>query len=640
MKRYLYSTLFFLLFSFNTSVSQELNSRYIDSVYELSKNKVEFKEDKVINDIFFKSFELSLKEGLKIYHYLDSISEGNAYVQLNYLDDYAALLQREGRVLESRDLNLLGLKIAEKENAIKFIFKYNHLLAYHYTDRAITDSALYYIQNAEKILNEHTKTMYKSWPVVYERRSHIEALLGNFEKRDDYLDQTIAFTDTIENYPNRAFLLAQVTYHYKVTKNYKKHAVYSSKLKAYYLKENDFKFPELHSSIQSIISFEETDEHISELKKILADQELSNDSNTYHILVSSLSEALIAKKKYDEAISYLSKYNDPNYKHVNIYNRILSLSNLEEAYLKLSDYQNAYNTIGYRKTLQDSVRRIEMLDKVADYEVKYETNQKEAQLKLVSLENKKNKQQKSLYSIIAIGGLIASIIIGFLLFINRKKNKQLVKQKHLLEVTLDEKNVLLKEIHHRVKNSFQIVSSLLYLQSENIEDKEAQLAIKEAENRVRSMVLIHQKLYSKDDLVGINTKEYIEDLTKDIMDSHQSNNKSISYDLKIEPKVLDIETITPLGLILNELITNVLKHAFPEVSEKNKMSIEFKQDNDELVLSVSDNGVGMPTKVRESSFGLKLIRALSKKLKANLNFNSDGAGTMAQVRMKRFEILS
>ena len=104
--------------------------------------------------------------------------------------------------------------------------------------------------------------------------------------------------------------------------------------------------------------------------------------------------------------------------------------------------------------------------------------------------------------------------------------------------------------------------------------------------------------------------------------------------------MLYIETITPLGLILNELITNVLKHAFTEVSEKNKMSIEFKQDNDELVLSVSDNGVGMPSEVRESSFGLKLIRALSKKLKANLNFNSDNAGTMAQVRMKRFEILS
>ena len=186
-------------------------------------------------------------------------------------------------------------------------------------------------------------------------------------------------------------------------------------------------------------------------------------------------------------------------------------------------------------------------------------------------------------------------LVGFFLYKNNKKNRLLAKQKALLEATVDEKNVLLKETHHRVKNSFQIVSSLLYLQSENIEDKEAQLAMKEAQNRVRSMVLIHQKLYNKDQLVGINTEEYFSDLTRDIFESHQAEGNEIEYILDVDSLVLDIETITPLGLILNELITNVIKHAFTPNSTEKKLHIYLTKENESLLLlKVIDTGTGMP----------------------------------------------
>ena len=217
---------------------------------------------------------------------------------------------------------------------------------------------------------------------------------------------------------------------------------------------------------------------------------------------------------------------------------------------------------------------------------------------------------------------------------------QLSKQKKLLEATVDEKNALLKETHHRVKNSFQIVSSLLYLQSENIVDKEAKLAMKEAQNRVRSMVLIHQKLYSKEQLVGISTEEYFTDLTKDIFESHQFEENTIKYSLDVEPLVLDIETITPLGLILNELITNVLKHAFNPVSEKSEMQIRFKKKGEILQLQVEDNGVGMPLEIKESSFGIQLIKALAKKLKAKVVFSKGSLnGSLATIDIYRFNEL-
>jgi two-component sensor histidine kinase len=270
---------------------------------------------------------------------------------------------------------------------------------------------------------------------------------------------------------------------------------------------------------------------------------------------------------------------------------------------------------------------------VYDLEIKYQTD-----ITKQALEKKQIEQK--VYIIIAITGLLLAILLGFFYYKNKKKNNLLAKQKVLLEATIDEKNALLKETHHRVKNSFQIVSSLLYLQSENIQDKEAQIAIREAQNRVRSMVLIHQKLYNKDQLVGINTKEYIEDLTQDIFESHQFTKLPINYSVDVAPMILDIETITPIGLILNELITNVLKHAFDEVDAQSKIHIAFEEQGKNLLLKVSDNGKGMAEDIKEKSFGIKLIKALSKKLKATLIYNgAEPKGTLATLEITRFKVL-
>jgi two-component sensor histidine kinase len=150
------------------------------------------------------------------------------------------------------------------------------------------------------------------------------------------------------------------------------------------------------------------------------------------------------------------------------------------------------------------------------------------------------------------------------------------------------------------------------------------------------MVLIHQKLYNKDQLVGINTEEYIQDLTKDIFESHQSENK-INYSLDVQPMVLDIESITPIGLILNELITNVLKHAFETITSESTMNIEFKKAGESIVMKVSDNGQGMASEIREGSFGIKLMKALAKKLKAVLTFEPEVPnGTLATLHINQF----
>ena len=257
------------------------------------------------------------------------------------------------------------------------------------------------------------------------------------------------------------------------------------------------------------------------------------------------------------------------------YEKLNSAGFSDEAYSLMPDLVKAYELNGLYKSglevsnayiaIKDSIFSVEKDKNLTEALQKYETEKKDAELKLLKVEGEKKDQQRKLYLYLALFGLLVTGLIGYFLYKNRLKNIELARQKVLLESTLDEKNVLLKEIHHRVKNSFQIVSSLLYLQSENVDDKEAKIAIKEAENRVRSMVLIHQKLYNKDELVGINTKDYFDDLVKDIFESHQFQETKIDYELNVAPLVLDIETITPIGLILNELIVNTLKHAFEEV---------------------------------------------------------------------------
>ena len=294
----------------------------------------------------------------------------------------------------------------------------------------------------------------------------------------------------------------------------------------------------------------------------------------------------------------------------------------------------------YQKT-KDSIFSAEKDKNLSDALQKYETEKKDAQLQLLKVESEKKEQQNRLFLVLTIAGLCIAGLLGFFGYKNKQKNKTLAKQKKLLEATLDEKNTLLKEVHHRVKNSFQIVSSLLYLQSENIEDQEAKVAIKEAENRVRSMVLIHQKLYSKDELVGINTKDYFQDLTKDIFESHQFQDNPISYDLNVEPIVLDLETITPMGLILNELIVNALKHAFEIVKDNSLLKISLSKKDNQLLLKVKDNGKGFHGDVKQTSFGIKLMNALSKKLKATIDYNSQpNDGTEVIMSIKKFNVLS
>ena len=190
-----------------------------------------------------------------------------------------------------------------------------------------------------------------------------------------------------------------------------------------------------------------------------------------------------------------------------------------------------------------------------------------------------------------------------------------------IKESLGEKEVLLKEIHHRVKNNLQIVASMLQLQSGYIKDKEAKILFEESQKRVESMSLIHERLYRSKDLARIDFREYIDDLAGNLHTLNADKAKTIEMRLDIEEGMLDINNSIPCGLIINELVSNALRHAFPN-GRKGKIEIGMHRDREgNVAIVVSDNGIGFPDGIdfrNTQSLGMQLVTSLVGQLSGTI----------------------
>lgn len=191
------------------------------------------------------------------------------------------------------------------------------------------------------------------------------------------------------------------------------------------------------------------------------------------------------------------------------------------------------------------------------------------------------------------------------------------------------KELLLKEIHHRIKNNLQIVSTLLDLQAKYLKDEQTVMMFKESQNRIRSMAFIHEKLYMSKDLERIDFAEYINDLTGNLLRSYGVNSKAIKLKINVSDVLLSIDTAVPCGLIINELVSNSLKYAFP-AGREGEVRIDFHSDDndDRFILIISDDGIGFPEDLdfqNTKSLGLKLVNTLARQqLKGTMDLNRNG----------------
>lgn len=242
--------------------------------------------------------------------------------------------------------------------------------------------------------------------------------------------------------------------------------------------------------------------------------------------------------------------------------------------------------------------------------------------------------------------IVASISISYLIhritqasvFANRdfeKANRKLEKQNKIVIAQSNEKTVLLQEIHHRVKNNLQVISSLIRLQSRETEDTKAKVLFEASVNRIQAMALIHEKMYQGEDLSKINLEEYLNGLANDIFRSYFDETK-VKFTIKSELEIIGNRTIVPIALIFNELITNSLKHAFIGV-EEGSISIEIKlSDNNYFTLDYFDSGKWKP-KSKPSSFGLELIDTFTEQLEGTLERVSDEEGTKFKFRLQNID---
>ncbi|NQY73757.1 MAG: DUF3365 domain-containing protein [Candidatus Margulisbacteria bacterium] len=226
------------------------------------------------------------------------------------------------------------------------------------------------------------------------------------------------------------------------------------------------------------------------------------------------------------------------------------------------------------------------------------------------------------------------LLVGIIVFRLKSATLKLQKRKDEMAEVLHERGILLREIHHRVKNNLQVVSTLLGLQSDTVKDEDTKRKLKDAEERVRSMSMIHQQLYESNDFGKIDCHDYLETLTHNLLITYSESPGNVQLDLNSHGVTLDINTAIPCALIINELVSNCLKYAWNKDEMDQKLKVHLSQIDDHIELVVSDNGKGFPEDFNIetcTSLGMVLINSLVGQLEGTLERKNEG-GTEFRIR--------
>lgn len=302
---------------------------------------------------------------------------------------------------------------------------------------------------------------------------------------------------------------------------------------------------------------------------------------------------------------------------------------LSDAYHKTGNHKRAFEILKEQREVRDQLMETERLELSQEMEKKYEAEKREQQIALqdeqLATQEARLSQASTFRNALIGGSILLIVVVGLVVRNSRLKTR-----------SLNEKEYLLKEIHHRVKNNLQVISSLLNMQSREANDPEMLDVIKEGQSRVKAMSLIHQKLYQTDNLSEIDFEEYSQQLIDQLAALYKRDGLELEKTINAKDIKLDIDTAIPLGLILNELISNSFKYAFNEV-EKGELQISLERlSKEDLKLTVFDNGVGLPGSLdltTVKSLGLKLVNILTKQLKGSMNFSNEN-GARFEIKFK------
>lgn len=337
-------------------------------------------------------------------------------------------------------------------------------------------------------------------------------------------------------------------------------------------------------------------------------------------------EIFLKRGQFRKAKEYLEKnFTIPSYGHHALMNDLWTYQLLIATDSALGDKASVISHYKEYTKLLDSNYRAAKIRQAEELQVIYETREKESQIASLNQQAKQSKLLKNL----TLAGIAAVAIIAVLLYrqnrLKQKSNKIITHKNNQLQDLLADKEWLLKEIHHRVKNNLQIIMSLLDSQSRYIENDAALTAINDSQRRVQAISLIHQKLYQSENTSTIDMPHYIDELVSYLQDSFDTGNRTV-IEQDIAPLQLDVAKAIPLGLIINEGIVNAIKYAFPG-RQKGIVQISLKYSGpDHLLLHISDNGIGLPPDMdvsKRGSLGFSLMRGLTRQLDGSFNIESN-----------------
>jgi two-component sensor histidine kinase len=458
----------------------------------------------------------------------------------------------------------------------------------------------------------------------------------------------------------RSYLLQAIHVAEEAGLNYRKKYL-ASKMGAFYFKEGDWAQAE-KEYLQATKAFQldnytaryiENTIHLG--RSVLMQGNISTASTYRDTVLNYLDESILknippwlfplfeaelafAKKKYTSSLIRLNELWH-HYREMPAHIRKMYWELKIDALEVTGNYQEALLAMKSYHLLIDTLAERRRATITYDLESQYRAAQKEKQIVALQSENKLHKfrlDQKNLYNKLLAVGISFVVLAGALLLYLYAQSR---RQRKLVEQALCEKELLLREIHHRVKNNLQVISSLLNLQSKYIKDSKALDAIKGGRSRVRSMALIHQNLYQENHFLSIPFHDYVQKLLDELVATYKLPDQHIQLKVEADELALDVDTMIPIGLIINELISNTLKYAFHQTGH-GIIHIQLYETNQELHLVVSDNGSGLDKDQLESnseSFGYKMIRAFTRKLDGNMQIDVKN-GTRVTFAFKTYKI--
>ena len=353
-----------------------------------------------------------------------------------------------------------------------------------------------------------------------------------------------------------------------------------------------------------------------------------NEQNPRGIAHASynLAEVEFERKNYDRALE-LGKLSLENAQQINgITNLIQASGLLAKIYEVKGDWENAYKMQRLCSENAEKVKNEELNRELIKGEIKNEydkqiaINQKESEKKLEIA-----AQQEKIQNYFTFGVVFVLILVVLFIFILAKRLRTLRDQKETIEKQNNERKGLLQEIHHRVKNNFQIISSLLKLQSYNHKNKVVEDAFNGAINRIHAMAMVHEIIYKQGTFTGISARVYLTSLVGSLKDSFA--NDRLNIQVEAFENDLDPEHFIPIGIIINELITNSYQHAFNESNENSAISIVLRKKGKVVELIYKDNGKGYVETESIDSFGMDLIRTMVEQLSGKMEFSAEGEWT-------------